>query len=77
MAKVPNRFGFRGAALAVLALGLTVSLVHAQTGRPDTRKLTCSQAQQLVKKSGSIVMTTGPSTFEKFVADASNTNLNR
>jgi len=48
-----------------------MSLAQAQSGRPDTRRMTCSQAQELVKKSGSIVMSTGPSTFEKFVAKAS------
>lgn len=62
--------GVRVAAIAMVSLGLTVSLVQAQSGRPDTRQLTCKQAQELVKKSGSIVMTTGPSTFEKFVASA-------
>jgi len=33
--------------------------------------MTCSQAQALVKKSGSIVMSTGPTTFEKFVSNGS------
>ena len=44
--------------------------VQAQSARPDTRKMTCAQAQALVKKRGSVVMTTGPSTFEKFISDA-------
>ncbi|WP_305987662.1 hypothetical protein [Roseibium sp. MMSF_3544] len=41
----------------------------AQSGRPDTRKLTCSQAQDLVKQRGSVIMTTGPTTFDTFIAD--------
>lgn len=65
-----KRQGLRVAAIAILSLGLTVSLAQAQSGRPDTRRMTCKQAQELVKKSGSIVLTTGPSTFEKFVASA-------
>nr|WP_319385741.1 hypothetical protein [uncultured Roseibium sp.] len=59
---------------AVAAVGLTavtlmasVSVTHAQA-RPDTRQLTCAQAQALVKQRGSVVMTTGPTTFDKFVA---------
>ncbi|MCK7614141.1 hypothetical protein [Roseibium sediminicola] len=71
MAKIPIRQWIRGAALTAVCLVLTASLAHAQAGRPDTRRLTCNEAQQLVQKSGSIVMTTGPSTFEKFVANAS------
>ncbi|CTQ52323.1 hypothetical protein LP7551_00840 [Roseibium album] len=45
-------------------------IAHAQSGRPDTRNMTCSQAQALVKQRGSVVLTTGPNTFDKFVADA-------
>lgn len=48
----------------------TSATAMAQTGRPDTRQLTCSQAQSLVKDRGSVVMTTGPTTFDKFVANA-------
>jgi hypothetical protein len=33
--------------------------------------MTCSQAQELVKKSGSIVLTTSANTFDRFVANAS------
>ncbi len=48
----------------------TSAAAMAQAGRPDTRQLTCSQAQSLVKERGSVVMTTGPATFDKFVANA-------
>ena len=57
------------AALAVVLAGASTAL--AQSGRPDTRQLTCAQAQALVKQRGSVVMTTGATTFDKFVADAS------
>lgn len=47
-----------------------VPAAHAQSARPDTRKMTCEQAQNLVRKSGSIVLTTGQTTFDRFVANA-------
>ncbi|WP_269583932.1 hypothetical protein [Roseibium sp. Sym1] len=57
-----------GVCLAVLCL--EAAPAHAQSARPDTRKMTCEQAQDLVRKNGSLVMTTGPTTFDRFVADA-------
>ena len=53
------------------ALFLAVSVVPglAQTARPDTRQMTCRQAQDLVRQRGSVVLTTGPSTFDRFVAN--------
>ncbi len=35
--------------------------------RPDTRSMTCAQAQNLVKNQGSAVLTTGQRTFSLFV----------
>ncbi|PVB60263.1 hypothetical protein DCO57_18090 [Labrenzia sp. 011] len=32
--------------------------------------MTCTQAQALVKQRGAVVMSTGPTTYETFVADA-------
>ncbi|CTQ44575.1 hypothetical protein [Roseibium aggregatum] len=62
-------FGF----LAFTWLGGTAAVepAMAQAGRPDTRSMTCAQAQELVRKSGSIVLTTGQSTFDRFVANGS------
>jgi hypothetical protein len=37
--------------------------------RPDTRQLSCAAVNDLVGRSGEIVMTTGPTTFQRFVAD--------
>jgi hypothetical protein len=54
-----------GAAL-VLALAGT-SLVQAQ-GRPDARQLTCNEARSLIAGNGAVVMTTGPNTYERYVA---------
>lgn len=39
-------------------------------GRPDTRSMTCAQAQALVVKRGEVVLTTGAHTFDRFIADA-------
>ena len=58
-------------ACAVLMSALTLQTALAQSGRPDTRQMTCAQAQALVQQRGSVVMTTGPTTFDKFVANAS------
>ena len=63
--------------LAVLASGAMAFVLSdlpgafAQSGRPDTRQLTCAQAQSLVKQRGSVVMTTGPTTFDKFISNVS------
>lgn len=51
--------------LAVSAL-LFGTMTSAEA-RPDTRDMTCRQAQQLVAQNGAVVMTTGPHTFRRFV----------
>lgn len=38
--------------------------------RPDTRSMTCAQAQNFVRQRGAVVMTTGRNTFERIVASA-------
>lgn len=52
---------------AALAAGLCVGVTEA-AARPDTRTLTCAQANALVEQSGAVVMTTGDYTFERFVS---------
>ncbi|WP_310619427.1 hypothetical protein [Flexibacterium corallicola] len=37
--------------------------------RLDTRKMTCTQAKQLVQKRGTVVLTTGQRTYDRFVAN--------
>ncbi|MEP0236057.1 MAG: hypothetical protein ABJO97_10950 [Roseibium sp.] len=66
--KVVN-VGVWTAAAAILSVLPLATEVYAQA-RPDTRTMTCAQAQALVKQRGEIVMTTGPNTFERFIADA-------
>ena len=61
----------RGLILLAACLTLTGVLpASAQSGRPDTRQMTCAAAQAFVQERGSVVMTTGPTTFDKFVANA-------
>lgn len=56
-----------------LATGLVtaLALLVPATGvlaRPDTRTMTCAQAQDLVRRSGAVVLSTGDYTYSVFVA---------
>lgn len=56
--------------IAVFTLFFTVgSNVANSQGRPDSRRMTCEQAYDLVKRNGAVVMSTGRYTFERVVAD--------
>jgi hypothetical protein len=52
-------------ALLVLVAWASPSLSEA---RPSTTTMTCGQAAATVAKAGAIVLTTGPGTYERFVA---------
>ncbi len=58
--------------VAVLAAGLVGGLASAgeATARPETRSLTCREAQDLVKKNGAVTLSTGPNTYDRFVASS-------
>jgi hypothetical protein len=47
---------------------LLVTIADVAYARPDVRTMTCAQAKALVLKSGSVVMTTGKYTYERYVA---------
>lgn len=53
--------------LAATAAGAIVSDALAQS-RPSTLGMSCGQAQAFVRSRGAVVMTTGPHTFDRFVA---------
>jgi hypothetical protein len=53
---------------AVLLVALVPATAHA---RPDTRSLTCGQAQALVQQSGTVVLTTGPGLYGSVAASSS------
>jgi hypothetical protein len=50
---------------------LAVAFPQAAQARPDTRTMTCQQAQEFVRRNGAVVMTTGPHTFERIVSNRS------
>lgn len=53
-----------------LTLGLAMlpaSLAFAQ-GRPDTLKMSCAASAELVRRSGAVVLGTGPDIYDRFVA---------
>ncbi len=59
------------AALTLLAVGIAAATLMPATpaeARPDTRRMSCAQAQELVRRSGSAVITYGPYLYDRFVA---------
>lgn len=53
----------------ILALAITLSATGAWAQvRPSTQSLRCGQAQALVLSRGAIVLNTGRSTYDRFVA---------
>lgn len=60
---------FAGTAfLATCVTGALVSEAMAQR-RPSTLNMTCAQAQSTVRSVGAIVLSTGPHTYDRFVAN--------
>ncbi len=53
--------------LAATAIGGMMSDALAQS-RPSTLGMSCGQAQSFVRSRGAVVMTTGPHTYDRFVA---------
>jgi len=62
-----RRSGRLMVALSVLAAGLALVPQEA-AARPDAREMTCRQAQDLVRRSGAVVVTTGIFSYERFVS---------
>ncbi|MFK5978511.1 MAG: hypothetical protein QM488_06465 [Rhizobiaceae bacterium] len=56
--------------IAIFTLCIAVGPISANAqGRPDSRRMTCDQAYNLVQRYGAVVMSTGRYTFERVVAD--------
>jgi hypothetical protein len=53
-----------------LAAVITVGAAGSALARPDTRSMTCAQTQNLIVRSGAIVLTTGRHTYDRYVAAA-------
>lgn len=58
---------FRGLAFPMAGLVLLAAGGSA-FARPDTRTMSCAEAQSVVERNGAIVLTTGPHTYDRFVA---------
>ncbi len=58
----------RRAYLPCLACLLATLVTTASSAREDTRTMTCAEAQDLVRRSGAIVLNTGAFTYSQFVA---------
>ncbi len=52
---------------SLISLGVAASAALAQSG-PSTQAMTCGQAQSLVASRGAVVLHTGPTTYDRFVA---------
>jgi hypothetical protein len=60
----------RSLAVPFLSAGLMFAIGVPAHAMPDSRSLTCQQAQALVTKSGRVVIATGPSIFGEVVANS-------
>ncbi|PTW57616.1 hypothetical protein C8N35_11095 [Breoghania corrubedonensis] len=54
--------------LVLLLLAGVLAPSGAVAARPDTRAMTCAQAQTFVRRHGAVVMTTGRHTFQRIVS---------
>jgi hypothetical protein len=60
-----------GVATAVAGAALLLGLMSVPAmARPDTRTMTCQYAQGFVRQNKAVIMSTGPYTYERFVANS-------
>ncbi|PVB60205.1 hypothetical protein [Labrenzia sp. 011] len=62
----------RVAGIVIAGAVLTLSALQpagAQSGRPDSRSMTCAQVQSLIAQRGAVVLSTGQYTFDRYVAN--------
>lgn len=50
----------------------SIHLAHAQSGRPDTRTMTCGQVQSMLERNDAAILRTGPNTFDRYVSNRKN-----
>lgn len=62
----PGSMSILRTAIATMVVSTTLSVPIAEA-RPDTTRMTCNQARNLVGSRGGIVLTTGRSTYDRFV----------
>lgn len=63
--------------LAATTVIAAAALTTAAEARPDLRKMTCAQAQQMVAQHGAVVFTTGQHTYSMFVSNLSYCDRNQ
>lgn len=58
------------AILVFAAAAMAAPMVPGEAmARPDTRTMTCQQAQDFVRRSGAVVMSTGQHTYDRIVSN--------
>jgi hypothetical protein len=63
----PKRHHPRWFAAAALTAALALAGAAAAQPQPNTTRMSCAAAQQLVARHGALVLRTGASTFDRFV----------
>ncbi|WP_337091462.1 hypothetical protein [Mesorhizobium argentiipisi] len=58
--------------IAFRAAAMVVAATHFADARPDTRKMTCAQTQALIESQHAAVLSTGPSTYDRYVRQFGN-----
>lgn len=57
-------------------ISVTAAIMFAATGlanaRPDTRKMSCGELQQMIQSRHAVVLTTGPNTYDRYVRQFGN-----
>jgi hypothetical protein len=53
----------------VVSVALVLTAASSVEARPSTLSMSCHQAQRMVASHGAVVMTTGPHTYDRFVAN--------
>lgn len=59
---------------SILITGLLISTTIVQA-RPDTRYMSCGQANSLVQNNGAIIFSTGAHTYDKYVKNRAYCNM--
>ena len=58
--------------IALTSAAVTLAFTTLAQARPDTRTMTCQQTQALIQSHGSVVLTTGPNTYDRYVRQFGN-----
>ncbi|UVK52546.1 hypothetical protein DBIPINDM_005941 [Mesorhizobium sp. AR02] len=51
---------------------MVIAATNFANARPDTRKMTCAQTQALIQSQHAAVLSTGPSTYDRYVRQFGN-----